>query len=212
MLQFTTYLLIFGILGSTILWLGRNPKSKLIPKGLREVPGPKGLPLVGNTLSLGSQPQRLLRKWAVEYGELFQIQMGWDTWVFVNSPAAVKEIFDKQSAITSGRPQMPVASLLVSGGMRFLLMDNTLEWRKLRSMVHKLLTPKMSDAFVPSQEFEAKQLMYDLLTDNPKETEFYNHIRRYTLSVVMTSTYGRRVCEWVCFPRFVKLAAELTIS
>jgi cytochrome P450 len=212
MLQFTTYLLIFGILGSTILWLGRNPKSKLIPKGLREVPGPKGLPLVGNTLSLGSQPQRLFRKWAVEYGELFQIQMGWDTWVFVNSPAAVKEIFDKQSAITSGRPQMPVASLLVSGGMRFLLMDNTLEWRKLRSMVHKLLTPKMSDAFVPSQEFEAKQLMYDLLTDNPMETEFYNHIRRYTLSVVMTSTYGRRVCEWVCFLRFVKLAAELTIS
>ena len=79
-------------------------------------------------------------------------------------------------------------------------------------MVHKLLTPKMSDAFVPSQEFEAKQLMYDLLTDNSRETEFYNHIRRYTLSVVMTSTYGRRVCEWVCFPRFVKLAAELTIS
>jgi hypothetical protein len=67
-------------------------------------------------------------------------------------------------------------------------------------MVHKLLTPKMSEAFVPSQEFEAKQLMYDLLTDNAEETEFYNHVRRYTLSVVMTSTYGRRVPEWVCIP------------
>jgi cytochrome P450 len=211
MLPFTTYILIFGITASAVVWLGRTSKSKALSKDLRKVPGPRGLPLVGNTLSLGPQPQRLFRKWALEYGELFRIQMGWDTWVFVNSPAAVKEIFDKQSAITSGRPRMPVASLLVSGGMRFLLMDNTLEWRNLRSMVHKLLTPKMSEAFVPSQEFEAKQLMYDLLTDNAEETEFYNHVRRYTLSVVITSTYGRRVPEWVCIPncptRFWKLTS-----
>jgi cytochrome P450 len=127
MLPFTTYILIFGITASAVVWLGRTSKSKALSKDLRKVPGPRGLPLVGNTLSLGPQPQRLFRKWALEYGELFQIQMGWDTWVFVNGPAAAKEIFDKQSAITSGKARMPVASLLVSGGMRFLLMDNSLE-------------------------------------------------------------------------------------
>lgn len=171
-------------------------KSK-IPNSLRDVPGPRGLPLVGNTLSLGSRPQKMFRKWALEYGELYKIQMGWDNWIFVNSPAAVKEIFDRQSAITSGRPRMPVVSDLVSGGMRFLLMDYTPEWRKLRAVVHKLLTPKMSNTFLPSQEFESKQLMFDLLTDNNDDAAFYNHVRRYTTSVVMTSTYGRRIPEWV---------------
>lgn len=131
-------------------------RPKRSPKTLRYVPGPKGLPIVGNTLSLGPQPQRLLRQWATEYGELFQIQMGWENWVFVNSAAAVKEIFDKQSAITSGRPRQPVLSDIVSGGMRFLLMDYTPEWRKLRAVVHKLLTPKMSITFTPSQEFEGE--------------------------------------------------------
>jgi cytochrome P450 len=166
-------------------------------KGLRSVPGPKGLPIVGNTLQLGPQPQRMLKLWADQYGEIFQIRLGLENWVFLNSPRAVKDILDKQSAITSGRAPMPVANDIVSGGMRFLLMSYSPTWRKLRAIVHKLLTPKVSNTFMPSQEFEAKQLVYDLLTDNEDEWTFYMHVRRYTTSVVMTTTYGRRVATWV---------------
>lgn len=38
--------------------------------------------------------------------------------------------------------------------------------------------------------------MHDLLTDNRNELDFYNHIRRLSFSIVMTSTYGRRVSTW----------------
>jgi hypothetical protein len=55
-------------------------------------------------------------------------------------------------------------------------------WRKLRAIVHKLLTPKSSNTFMPSQEFEAKQLLWDILTDNENQENFYMHIRRYTTS------------------------------
>lgn len=51
---------------------------------------------------------------------------------------------------------------------------------------------------MPSQEFEAKQLLYDILTDNENQMNFYMHIRRYTTSVVMTSTYGKRIPDWDC--------------
>lgn len=191
----------FVILVLAFITYNYSSKSK-IPKSLREVPGPRGLPIVGNTLSLGRQPQKVFKKWSLEYGELYKIQMGWNDWIFVNSPAAVKEIFDRQSAITSGRPRNPVVSDLVSGGMRFLFMDYTPEWRKLRAVVHKLLTPKMSNTFLPSQEFESKQLMFDLLTDNNDNALFYNHIRRYATSVVMTSTYGQRIPSWVGLTRY----------
>lgn len=126
-----------------------------------------------------------------------RVQMGWDNWIFLNTPQAVKEILDKQSAVTSGRIYMPVASDLISGGMRFLLMGYTPEWRKLRAIVHKLLTPKVSSTFMPSQLFEAKQLVYDILTNNENQEDFYMHVRRYSSSVVLTSTYGRRVPQWV---------------
>ncbi len=172
-------------------------RRNAVPKGLRRPPGPKGIPLVGNTFQLQSQPQRQFEQWAREYGELFQIQLGWENWVFLNTPAAVKDILDKQSAITSGRAPAPVLTDLVSGGMRFLLMGYTPTWRKLRTIVHKLLTPRVSETFRPSQEFEAKQLIFDLHTRNDDQGSFYSHVRRYTTSVVMTSTYGRRVPEWV---------------
>lgn len=171
----------------------------LTKKTTKGIPGPVGLPILGHTLSVGDKPQNIFRKWALQYGEVFQVQIGWYPWVFVNSPAAVKEIFDKQSAVTSGRPRSPFLFDLMSGGMRILFMDYTPEWRKLRAVIHQLLTPKMSDTFQPSQEFEAKQLLHDLLTDNDDERSFYNHVRRYTTSVVMTSTYGRRIPHWVCF-------------
>ncbi|TVY92825.1 Cytochrome P450 monooxygenase [Lachnellula willkommii] len=171
-------------------------RARWAPAGLRRVPGPRGLPLVGNTLQLGPQPQKQLMTWASEYGEVMQVQIGWENWVFLNTPQAVKEILDKQSAITSGRAPMPVGNDLISGGYRFLLMTYTPTWRKLRTIVHKLLTPSVSNTFMPSQLFEAKNLVFDLMTDNANEEDFYMHVRRYTTSVVLTSTYGRRVQKW----------------
>lgn len=153
--------------------------------------------MIGNTHQLGPQPQKQLKRWADQYGELMKVQIGWENWVFLNSPEAVKEILDKQSAITSGRVPMPVGNDIISGGMRFLLMGYTPTWRKLRAIVHKLLTPKASNTFQPSQIFEAKQLVYDLMTDNANEQDFYMHVRRYSTSVVLTSTYGRRIQKWV---------------
>ena len=162
------------------------------------VPSPPGLPLIGNTLQLSSQPHLQFLKWARQYGEIYRVRLGLMDWYMLNSPEAVKEILDKQSALTSSRPPMPVVSDALSGGMRFLFMPYGAEWRRLRAASHKLLSPRMSETFQPSQEFEAKQLLHDLLTDNATRTEFYMHIRRYTVSVIMTSTYGRRIPQWVC--------------
>jgi hypothetical protein len=74
------------ILAITLLSQRRRP-----PKGYRLVPGPKGVPIFGNTLQV--PPDRAEKKfieWAREYGELFRIQMGWNEWVFVNSDIATK--------------------------------------------------------------------------------------------------------------------------
>lgn len=168
--------------------------------GLSKIPGPKGMPLIGHTTMLEQEPQKQFRNWAAEYGPLFKLRIGWEDWVFVTEPKAIKEIFDKQSKSTSGRQPMPVLSDLLSGGKRFLLQTYTPEWRKLRAIVHRLLTPKSSELFKPSQEFEAKQLLFDIHDSATKGDDggFYMHVRRYTTSVIMTSTYGRRIPQWVC--------------
>jgi hypothetical protein len=76
----------FLLLGLSYVSLRRRP-----PKGYRLVPGPKGLPLIGNTLDVPqSRPEKKFMEWAREFGELYRIQMGWNDWVFVNSDVAAK--------------------------------------------------------------------------------------------------------------------------
>lgn len=167
------------------------------PKGFKLPPGPQGWPIVGNAIQLGRYPQRQLQKWAGQYGELVKVRLGWENWVFVHSPEAVREIFERQSANTSGRPPQPVTSDVFSGENRLLLLTYGSRWRKMRSIIHRSLTPKASSVYKPSQQFEAIQLIHDIATDEKKEENFYMHVRRYTTSVVLLSTYGLRVPVWV---------------
>ncbi|KAI3319057.1 O-methylsterigmatocystin oxidoreductase [Xylariaceae sp. AK1471] len=162
-------------------------------KGFRQVPGPRGLPILGNLYQLSIRPQHELTAWAREYGELFQIKLGLTTWIYVNSPEAAREIMDKQSAHTSSRLPTPVASDLIGGDMRFVLMPDNKKWSFWRRTTHRLLTPSMCLGYLANQELEAKQLVYDCLTDNKNETEFYSHARRFATSIIMATTYGWRL-------------------
>lgn len=63
---------------------------------LDKLAGPKGNAFVGIGLSLPSHPTRKLREWALQYGELYKVRIGWYDWVVISSPEAMKEIFDKQ--------------------------------------------------------------------------------------------------------------------
>ncbi|KAF1842792.1 cytochrome P450 76C3 [Cucurbitaria berberidis CBS 394.84] len=171
------------------------------PPGTKHAPGPSGLPILGNAHQLSRQAHQQITAWAREYGEVYKIRLGWNDWYMICSPEACKEILDKQSIHTSSRTPMPAAGDALSGGMRFLFMPYGLEWRKLRGISHKLLTPAVSATFKPSQEFEAKMLLEEVLKGADEERGNgvgYTAIRRYTVSVIMTSTYGRRIPDWDC--------------
>ncbi|KAF2467456.1 cytochrome P450 [Lindgomyces ingoldianus] len=189
------------LLAALVLYYTRKT-SQRPPNGAIAAPGPKGLPVVGNAHQLSSQPHRQIVKWAQEFGEVYKIRLGWNDWYMLCSPDAVKEVLDRQSAHTSSRAPSPVASDALSGGMRFLFMPYGPEWRKLRNISHRLLTPNVSATFKPSQEWEGKMLLEEVLKGAEGEKlgneKSYMAVRRYTVSVIMTSTYGRRIPEWEC--------------
>lgn len=195
-----TLILVSVLLTSFILYTRYKSRP---PSGLRTAPGPAGFPLLGNAHQLGAQPHQQITKWAREYGSVYKIRLGWNDWYMICSPDACKHILDKQSQHSSSRAPLPVAGDALGGSMRFLFMEYGLEWRKLRAISHKLLSPASSAMFKPSQEFEAKVLLDEILQGGTGDkavqgTEVsYKAIRRYTVSVIMTSTYGRRIPEWV---------------
>jgi 3-hydroxyphenylacetate 6-hydroxylase len=75
-------------------------------RGLRipNVPGPRGLPFVGNLYDTRTNAAEQYRKWSHEHGDVFQIQLGDITVLVVNSASAAKAIFLGHSNALSSRP------------------------------------------------------------------------------------------------------------
>lgn len=67
------------------------------------------------------------------------------------------------------------------------------KWRAHRSAMHRLLAPKPTLEFVPSQEYEVKHFLYQLAFENEDQALFFQHVRRLSFSIVTSSTYGRRI-------------------
>ena len=189
----THRLLILSVVASIVtilvIWLRRDRR-------LDSIPGPQTYPLIGVGYKLPPKVPTIFRQWSQDYGEIFKIRVGWYNWVVINSPEAIREILEKQAVKTSSKAPSPMSHDIVTGGKRMPTMPYGPQWRAQRSVVRQVTTVPMTATFVPSQEFEAKQLLFDLATDNENQRNFYQHMRRYAFSIIMTNTFGTRVKNW----------------
>src|SRR5689334_16940323 len=95
----------------------------------------------------------------------------------------------------------------VSNKKRQFFMPYSEEWRALRRVSHAALNLKTSQSYIPVQDFESKQVIWELLHAKD-DWEFYDHNRRYANSVIMLITYGHRVATWTD-PWFKKIFSVL---
>lgn len=88
----TVAVLTVGVLGLFISCFPLLQTDRRLPK----IPGPLLNYFVGLGISLPPYTLTKFRKWAGEYGDIYRVQVGWHHWVVLNSPEAVKIVFDKQ--------------------------------------------------------------------------------------------------------------------
>ncbi|KAL1642588.1 hypothetical protein SLS58_005357 [Diplodia intermedia] len=169
--------------------LPQDPRRRHLP------PGPKGLPFIGNMLDLAESDlvRHKVRRWHQTYGAIFHTKIGGTDYIWLSSPKAVKDLMDKRSSIYSSRPALPLAQDVASAGRRQLFLPYGARWRQIRRHGHALLSAPAALRHQPMQDAESRQLLAELLQDPPG---FYHINRRYAASVIMRSTYGRRVKRW----------------
>jgi hypothetical protein len=107
------------------LLVSYDPRRKHLP------PGPKGWPIIGNSLqiSLTNNPERTLIAWAKEYGEIFYANIGTTDFVFLNSGRVVKELLDRRGNIYSDKPYLPMAGETVTKNLNLSLMRYDQRWK-----------------------------------------------------------------------------------
>ncbi|KAL1721921.1 cytochrome P450 [Schizophyllum commune] len=153
-------------------------------------PGPPTSPVLGNILQVPTKDvfQRFT-EWAREFGEIYSIKVGPSTIVVLSSPAALRDVLDKQSAYTSDRPPHPIADTVTDGWNLFLCRYSD-RWRGLRKVAQTLLASTVVKHYLPLQEAESTQLVFDLLNTPDK---FFDHIQRFSNSIVTAIIFGKRV-------------------
>ncbi|KAL6406506.1 cytochrome p450 [Ilyonectria robusta] len=165
-------------------------KSSLQRGKYRLPPQVPGLPVFGNTFQIPAVQQGPWAKdLAEKYGEMFTCKFGGSTWVFLNSSRVVTDLLERRAALYSSRPPFPMTQGIMSGDSRIVLMPYNQRWRIVRKIMHQILSARALDVFMPFQDLESKNLIWDYL-ETPDRWWAANS--RYANSVIMSVVFGRR--------------------
>jgi cytochrome P450 len=144
------------------LGLSSSTQSKKIT-----VPGPRGLPIIGNLPIMGKYPYQTFTNLAKQYGDVFQIRIFSRTIVVLNGLETIREASLKPQGDFAGRPNFYTLKNAVKGraiGGR----DYGLVWKK-----HREITINALRTFVTSRTASIEQQVIE------EASELVNILLRY---------------------------------
>lgn len=121
-----------------------------IPEGLRKLPGPKPLPIIGNVLEVGNNPHLSLTAMSQCYGPVFQIQIGTRPVVVLSGNDVIRQALIKQGEEFSGRPDLYSTRFISDGKSLAFSTDQVGVWRARRKLA---LSALRTFSTVPSSEY-----------------------------------------------------------
>lgn len=110
-----------------------------IPEGLRRLPGPKPLPIIGNVLEMGSRPYLSLTAMSKRYGDVFQIQIGMRPVVVLSGNETVRQALIKQGDEFASRPDLYSFRFINNGKSLAFSTDKAGVWRARRKLAYSAL-------------------------------------------------------------------------
>ncbi|XP_058486184.1 cytochrome P450 1A1 [Solea solea] len=174
-----------------------------IPEGLRRLPGPKPLPIIGNVLEVGSRPYLSLTEMGKRYGHVFQIQIGMRPVVVLSGSETVRQALIKQGDDFSGRPDLYSFRFISNGKSLAFSTDQAGVWRARRKLAYSALrsfatlegtTPQYSCVLEEHVCKEGEYLINELNTVMKAEGSFdpFRYIVVSVANVICGMCFGRR--------------------
>ncbi|KAL5364603.1 cytochrome P450 [Aspergillus floccosus] len=153
-------------------------------------PGPPRLPLIGNVHQAPREHAwKTYRAWSKQYGPIMSAQFGPNTVIIITDAQIARDLLDKRGKIYSDRPRMVMVSENLTKGLHLLLRRYDDRYRLHQRMEAPFLSPRASQAYVPIQDLESKQLLHEFLTSN----DFSKHFSRFSATLVYSLAYGKRL-------------------
>ncbi|KAH8102034.1 cytochrome P450 [Cristinia sonorae] len=144
---------------------------------------------------LRKYPERVLFKWAKQFGPLYTVFMGNQLFVVISDPTIAKDLLVNNGAIFSGRKSYFIKSKVVLNSRAITGTNYGDKWRQHRRIAMQLLTPKAINGYAEVLEYEANILVRSLLQESgygklPINPAHY--AGRYALNNMLTISFGTR--------------------
>ncbi|MCJ1436975.1 hypothetical protein MMC27_006358 [Xylographa pallens] len=159
------FLLVVVVIAHTI-----SRRQLNIPKGVKVLPGPRGLPIIGCVPQLPSQHVWCqFHEWAKTYGPIYQVNLAGTNCVFISSPSIAEDVFVKRAAIYSDRPFIPAFKHDVTAHLLYVpLMSIGEDHKRGKTFMKSLLSSMPKDNLKATCRSAAKQLITKLLNEPSK--------------------------------------------
>jgi len=172
-----------------VQWMRSGRKS--LPEGVREPPGPKGIPILGNLTEIPPFHSWLkFKQWSDEYGPLFKLSIAGAPHVVVSTEKIANDLMRERGTLYSDREQLPMAAQLLSDNLRPLFLPYDTLWRKGRKLMHNLTMSSAATGYQPLQLEESTRLLRDLLKD---PVSYERYLERYAAGLIMRLAFGESV-------------------
>jgi cytochrome P450/nitrite reductase/ring-hydroxylating ferredoxin subunit len=181
----------------TELWVDLAPlrrSESAIPtarRQLEDLPGPKGIPLLGNSLQIDLDRFHLVQeRWAAEYGPLYLYRMGPNRVLGVADPelneAVLRdrpETYRRASTVEPVFREMGVAGVFSAEGTA---------WRPQRRLAMEALSHRHLRGFYPTLQTVTRRLRqrWQAKADAGATIDLADELKRFTVDVTTTLTFG----------------------
>ncbi|KAL5077389.1 hypothetical protein RYX36_016373, partial [Vicia faba] len=192
---FNLHVLISTILGFLLFMLIKIIlRSKAKKTNYKLPPGPRKLPLIGNTHQLGALPHQSLAKLAHQYGPLMHMQLGELSCIVISSQEMAKEVMKKHDLNFANRPPLLAAEIITYGYKGMTFSPHGSYWRQMRKIcTMELLSPKRVESFRLEREEELASFVKDIILSEGSSINLSEKIDSLAYGLTSRTAFGAEI-------------------
>jgi cytochrome P450 len=166
-------------------------RNSAATRRVRDLPGPPGLPLLGNLLQLDiASLHRTMEEWHRTYGDCFRFRNAWRQMMVVADPEVIAGVLrDRPEGFQRGSR---MASIADSMGFNGVFSANGSAWRRQRPMVMAGLDPSHVKSYFPAlvKVTERFARRWDHAAQSHATIDLQADLMRYTVDVTAGLAFG----------------------
>ncbi|KAE8698059.1 CYP736A12 protein [Hibiscus syriacus] len=136
-------------------------QAKIRSKNKRLPPGPRGLPILGSLLMMGTKPYQTLQRLALRYGPIMHLRLGLMPVIVVSSPETAELFLKTHDAVFASRPPLEASKYISYNQQNLILAPYGSYWRNIRKMCTlELLSNQKISSFRSMRKQEADLLVH----------------------------------------------------